>query len=127
MERLLNAAAAGLLAGVITTGLSAARAETIDVVSEGRGVMIDLGSDTSAMTYWARNAGSMHVVTTVNTVLNQDERGERHAVVRFASDLLPGQSQEISIPVGLGERQQVLRIRRIGDQVEVLRVPARSV
>ena len=69
----------------------------------------------------------MHVVTTIDTVLRQDEPEDRHAVVRFASDLLPGQSQLISVPVAIGERQQVLRIRRLGDQIEVARIPAPAV
>jgi hypothetical protein len=43
-------------------------------------------------------------------------------VVRFSSVLLPGQSQLISVPFAIGERQQVLRIRRLGDQIEVARV-----
>jgi len=43
--------------------------------------------------------------------------------VRFASVLLPGQSQLISVPFAIGEQQQVLRIRRLGDRIEVARVP----
>jgi hypothetical protein len=62
-----------------------------------------------------------HVVTTVDTVIEQNGEAEKHAVVRFASVLLPGQSQLISVPFAIGERQQVLRIRRRGDQVEVAR------
>jgi hypothetical protein len=102
-------------------------AEAVNAVSEGRGVAIDLGGDSSALTYWASEGGSMHVVTTIDTVTHQDEPEERHAVVRFASDLLPGQSQLISVPVAIGERQQVLRIRRLGDQIEVARIPAPAV
>jgi hypothetical protein len=101
-------------------------AEAVNAVPEGRGVAIDLGGDSSALTYWASEGGSMHVVTTIDTVMHQDEP-ERHAVVRFASDLLPGQSQLISVPVAIGERQQVLRIRRLGDQIEVARIPAPAV
>ena len=33
------------------------------------------------------------MVTTIDTVTHQDDPEDRHAVVRFASDLLPGQSQ----------------------------------
>jgi hypothetical protein len=43
-------------------------------------------------------------------------------VVRFSSVLLPGQSQLISGPFAIGERQPVLRIRRLGDRIEVARV-----
>ena len=52
----------------------------------------------------------------------QDGDAEKHAVVRFSSVLLPGQSQLISVPFAIGERQQVLRIRRLGDQIVVARV-----
>jgi len=43
-------------------------------------------------------------------------------VVRFSSVLLPGQAQLISVPLAIGERQQVLRIRRLGDRIEVAQV-----
>jgi hypothetical protein len=56
-------------------------------------------------------------------VIGQESDAETHAVVRFSSMLLPGQSQLISVPLAIGERQQVLRIRRTGDQIEVARVP----
>jgi hypothetical protein len=46
--------------------------------------------------------------------------------VRFSSLLLPGQSQLISVPVAIGERQLALRIRRLGDQIEVAQVPGSS-
>jgi hypothetical protein len=48
-------------------------------------------------------------------------------VVRFFSVLLPGESQLISVPFAIGEQQQVLRICRLGDQIEVARVPGSSV
>jgi hypothetical protein len=56
-------------------------------------------------------------------VIGQEGDTETHTVVRFSSVLLPGQSQLISVPFAIGERQQVLRIRRLGDQIEVARVP----
>jgi hypothetical protein len=64
------------------------------------------------------------VVTTVDTVIGLGSEVETHAVVRFLSVLRPGQSQLISVPVAIGERQQILRIRRSGDQIEVARVSA---
>jgi hypothetical protein len=54
-------------------------------------------------------------------VIEQNGEAEKHAVVRFASVLLPGQSQLISVPFAIGERQQVLRIRRQGDRIEIAR------
>ena len=60
-----------------------------------------------------------HVVTTVEIVFGQDTDAERHAVARFVGVLLPGQSQLISVPVAIGERQRALRVRRIGNWIEV--------
>jgi hypothetical protein len=78
-----------------------------------------LGANASAITYWVNETDGWHVVTTVDTVIGQDSSTERHAIVRFSSVLLPGQSALISVPSAIGERQQVLRIRRVGDQVEI--------
>jgi len=47
------------------------------------------------------------------------DAAEKHAVVSFSSVLPPSQSQLISVLLAVGERQQVLRIRRLGDQIEV--------
>ena len=68
-------------------------------------------------------ADGRHVATTVDTVIGQDGGAEEHAVLRFSSVLLPGRSQLISVPFAIGERQQVLRIQRRGDQIEVAQVP----
>lgn len=95
-------------------------AERTDTVREGQGVTLQLSADASAMTYWMSETDGWHVVTTVGTVIGQDSNTERHAIVRFSSVLLPGQSALISVPFAIGgERQQVLRIRRVGDQVEI--------
>jgi hypothetical protein len=63
---------------------------------------------------------------TVDAVIGQDNE-EKHAVVRFSSLLLPGQSQLISVPFAIGAQQQVLRIRRLNDRIEVARVPGSPV
>ena len=70
------------------------------------------------MTYGVSESDGWDVVATVDTVLGRDA-AEKHAVVSFSSVLPPGQSQLISVPLAVGERQQVLRIRRLGDQIEV--------
>jgi hypothetical protein len=41
--------------------------------------------------------------------------------------LLPGQSQLISVPFAIGEQQQVLRVRRLGDEIEIARIPGSSI
>jgi hypothetical protein len=91
-------------------------------VREGHAVTTELGANASAITYWVSGSDGWHVVTTVDTVIEQNGDAEKHAVVRFSSVLLPGQAQLISVPLAIGERQQVLRIRRLGDQVEIARV-----
>jgi len=86
-------------------------------------VTTELGPNASAITYWVSEPDGWHVVTTVDTVIEQNGDAEKHAVVRFSSVLLPSQSQLISVPFAMaGRAQQVLRIRRLGDQIEVARV-----
>ena len=118
-----TAGLAGILVAVFTTVTPELRAAQLDrAVREGQGVTTELGANAAAFTYWVSRSDGWHVVTTVDTVIEQNGEAEKHAVVRFASVLLPGQSQLISVPFAVGERQQVLHIRRLGDQIEVARV-----
>jgi hypothetical protein len=115
---------AGALAVLFAAFLPSPRADQIDrPIPEGQGVETELGDNASAITYWVRQPDGWHVVTTVDTVIAQHSNAERHAVVRFEGMLLPGQSQVISVPFAIGERQRLLRIRRLGDQVQVAYVP----
>jgi len=115
---------AGILAVLFATVSPDLRAaQPNDVVGEAESVVTDLGGNASAITYWVSEPDGWHVVTTVDTVIGQDGNAEEHAVVRFSSVLLPGQSELISVPVAIGEREQVLRIRRLGDRIEVARIP----
>jgi hypothetical protein len=97
-----------------------------DAVREGAAVVTELSQNASATTYWLSAPDGWHVVTTVETVTGQGGDTEDHAVVRFSVVLLPGQSQLISVPLALGKEQQMLRIRRLNDRIEVARVPASS-
>ena len=120
------------LAGVLAVALAAAKPppsapEDDRAVREDQAVMTELDANTSALTYWVKQSGGWHVVTTVDSVIGRDTDAEKHAVVRFSSVLLPGQSQLISVPFAIGEQQQVLRIRRLGDQIEIARIPGSSV
>lgn len=116
--------AAGILAAVLATVAPAASATQPDrTVREGQAVVTELNATTSAVTYWISQADGWHVVTTVDSVTGQGGDTEKHAVVRFASLLLPGQSQFVSVPFAVGQQQQVLRIRRRGDKVEAALVP----
>jgi hypothetical protein len=111
------------LALAFTTATADLKAARLDNgVRERQPVSTELSPNASAMAYWVSEADGWHVVTTVDTVIGRVSEAETHAVVRFSSVLLPGQSQLVSVPVAIGERQQVLRIRRFGDQIEFVRV-----
>ena len=114
---------AGILVAVFATVTPDLKADQLtNTVRDGQGMTTGLGANAAAITYWVSRSDGWHVVTTVDTVIEQNGEAEKHAVVRFSSVLLPGQSQLISVPLAIGERQQVLRIRRLGDKVEVARV-----
>jgi hypothetical protein len=113
---------AGILVAVVATATPELKADQL-AVREGHAVTTGLGANASAITYWVGRSDGWHVVTTVDTVIERNGDAEKHALVRFSSVLLPGQSQLISVPFAIGERQEVLRIRRLGDQIEVARVP----
>jgi len=90
---------------------------------EGQAVVSKLSANASAITYWVSAADGWHAVTTVDIVTGRDSDAEKHTVLRFSSVLLPGQSQLISVPVPMGEQPKALRIRRLGDRIEVAPVP----
>jgi hypothetical protein len=117
--------AAGL-AGILVAVLAAAPGLKADqpnnTVREGHAVTTELGGNASAVTYWVNKSDGWHVVTTVDTVTDRNGDADKHAIVRFSSVLLPGQSQLVSVPSAIGERALVLRIRRLGDRIEVARV-----
>jgi hypothetical protein len=114
---------AGILIAVFATVTAELKADQLDnAVRQRQAVTTQLGPNASAITYWVSEPDGWHVVTTIDTVIGQNGDAEKHAVVRFSSVLLPGQSQLISVPFAIGERQPVLRIRRLGDRIEVARV-----
>ena len=129
MTKLAKAAGvAGVLIAALVTGSASLLATGTDKrVAEGEAVTTELGPDASAISYWVSGSDGWHVVTTVDTVIGRDSDAEKHAIVRFSATLLPGQAQLISVPFGLGEKQQVLRIRRVEDQIEVARVTDPSI
>ncbi|HZT20309.1 MAG TPA: hypothetical protein VFA23_12965 [Dongiaceae bacterium] len=128
MRKYLKAAClAGILALALAAGPWRLRAAEPDsLLPEGQAMVTDLGTNASVVTYWVSQSDGWHVVTTVDIVFGPDSDAEKHAIVRFSAVLLPGQSQVISVPVAIGEQQKVLRIRRIGDRIEVVRVPGPS-
>jgi hypothetical protein len=96
-------------------------------VSENQGVVTPLGADTTAVSYWTSAPDGWYVVTTVDTVIGRDSNHEQHAIVRFSATLEPGQSQQISVPMAVGEQEQVLRIRRVNDRIEMERIADPSI
>src|SRR4051812_21962632 len=102
---------AASVAGVLVLALASSSPQAAppdSAVREGQAVVTELSANASAITYWVSRSDGWHVVTTVDTAFGRDSDGEKHAVVRFSAVLLPGQSQLISVPFALGERQQVL-------------------
>ena len=89
-------------------------------------MVTELAPNASATTYWVAEPDGWHVVTTVDIVLGRGDVADQHAVARFSAVLFPGQVQVISVPYALGEQQQVLRVRRIDDRIEIARVPGSS-
>lgn len=88
-------------------------------VRENEAVVTRLGSNATAVSYWASTPEGWQVLTTVDTVIGRDTDAEQHAIVRFSATLAPGQEQLISIPVAIGEEALALRIRRQGDRIEM--------
>jgi hypothetical protein len=118
-------ALAALLASGLMAATQAASAGTLSeahAVGEGQAAVTELGGNAKAVTYWTSHPEGAVVVTTVDTVTAADTDAEQHAVVRLQSVLQPGQVQEISVPLALGETQPVLRIERVGDRVSVSKV-----
>ncbi|HET6234803.1 MAG TPA: hypothetical protein VFE41_07535 [Acetobacteraceae bacterium] len=123
-----TAGLAGVIAVALATATPALTATKHDhAVREGQAAATALDANASAITYWVKQSDGWHVVTTVDSVIERNDDGEKHAVVRFSSVLMPGQSQLISVPSAISEQQQVLRIRRLGDQIEIARIPGSSV
>jgi hypothetical protein len=125
-------AKAASLAGILIAGLATATpalpaAQLDTALREGEARVIDLGANASAITYWQSKPDGWHVVTTVDFVFGQNGEAEKHAVVRFSAVLLSGQTQLVSVPVAIGQRQLVLQIRRLSDRIEVARVAGSSV
>jgi hypothetical protein len=119
-KSVLGFAFAVALVGGSVAGIANAT-ETRGTLPQGAAITTDLGGNASAVTYWVSNAGGWEVVTTVDSVVSDETAPDqtRHAIVRFSSLIQPGQSQVISVPGPVGSRPQALRIRRLGDRIEV--------
>ncbi|MCA6111171.1 hypothetical protein [Bradyrhizobium cenepequi] len=90
-------------------------------------MVTELGTNASATTYWVAETDGWKVVTTIDIVFERGGDAEQHAVARFSATLRPGQVELISVPHAIGQQQRVLRIRRVGDRIEIARVSGSSV
>ena len=113
--RILGLAAS--LALVTSIAGSASAVEPHGALPQLAGVTTDLGRTASALTYWVDEADGLHVVTTIDTIMGgaASPEPDRHAIVRFAALILPGQSQVISVPGQAGSQTHALRIRRLSN------------
>lgn len=84
----------------------------------------DLGGGAKALTYWVDGADGRHVVTTVDTIIpdGSDTDTGRHVIVRFSGTLLPGQTQVVSVPGGVGTGPRELQIHSAGEKIEITHV-----
>jgi hypothetical protein len=96
-------------------------------VRENQAVVTKLGDGATAVSYWASAPDGWHVVTTVDTVVAADTETEQHLIVRFSATLQPGQEQLVTVPGEVGTEQMALRIRRVGDQIQMTRVADPSI
>ncbi|HJT14102.1 MAG TPA: hypothetical protein VJ790_15895 [Dongiaceae bacterium] len=96
-------------------------------VAENQAVVTRLGNGATAVSYWASAADGWHLVTTVDTVVAADTETEQHLIVRFSATLQPGQEQLVSVPGAPGTEQQALRIRRVGDNIQMMRIADPSI
>jgi hypothetical protein len=129
MTKLIKTARlAGVLVALLASmALDLRAAQPENAVREGQDVVTELGANASPTTYWFAESDVWHVVTTIDIVVRMEGAEERHAVARFSAVLLPGQVQLISVPYPPGEQQQVVRVRRTGDWIEIARLPGSSV
>ena len=96
-------------------------------VSENQAVVTKLGGGATAVSYWASASDGWHVVTTVDTVVAADTETEQHLIVRFSATLQPGQEQLVTVPGAIGTERQALRIRRVGDNIQMTRIADPSI
>ena len=119
--------AAILVAALGATAHDLRAAQPESGILERRAMVTELSTNASATTYWVAETDGSHVVTTIDIVFEHGGDAEQHAIARFSATLLPGQVERNLVPYAIGQQQQVLRIRRVGDRIEVARVSGSSV
>ena len=84
-----------------------------EVISPDAGLHVRLDA-VAVSIYYHPTARGYQVVITAGA---EDPAG----LVRFVATLVPGQDAVLSVPRGAGQPALELRLRRVGDQVELLR------
>jgi hypothetical protein len=110
MKRILFATAILLPAAMLLPDIGARAAEVAPMAGFER----TFRTGASALIYFTPETDGYHVVATV-----QSDDTEAMTVFRFTAVLAPGQTTEVSVPHGLGEKPDAIVIRRIGDRLTV--------
>ena len=85
-----TAGLAGILVAVFATVTPELTAAQLDhAVSEGQGVTTELGANAAAITYWVSGSDGWHVVTTVDTVIEQRRRKARRGALLVGASAWP--------------------------------------
>ena len=102
-----------VLAATILGGLGVVSTAGAEVISPDAGLDATLDAVAISIYYHPTLAG-YQVVITAGTA-------DPHSFVRFVSTLAPGQDAVVSVPRGEGQPALELRLRRVGDRVELQR------
>jgi len=105
--------AAGILSTAALLGAFALRPAAAEEIPPGAGLTATLDAVHVSVTYLPAATGYETVVTA-----GTEEPG---GIVRFVSTLTPGQETVVSVPRGPGQPALELRLRRIGDRLELQR------
>jgi len=102
-----------LLAATILGGFGVASTAGAEVISPDAGLDATLDAVAISIYYHPTLIG-YQVVITAGTA-------DPHSFVRFVATLAPGQDAVVSVPRGEGQPARELRVRRVGDRVELQR------
>lgn len=94
--------------------------------AEKQAIVTDLDGKATAVTYWAKGAQGLEVVTTIDAAPAAAGSAGAPAVVRVSTVLQPGQHQMISVPGALGAQGAALKVKRVADGITVEKVAALS-
>jgi hypothetical protein len=89
-------------------------------LKEGQSVVTELSAEASVVTYMVDRPDGFHVIVTVRTGHNADSDAlHQPSVIQFSSQILPGQTIDLSMPGAAGPADSVLEITRRAERVAV--------